>query len=273
MEKSQLTVLVIDDDIGTLTLIEIPLKRYGFEVLKATSGKTGLELFYAHRPDVIICDIMMPEVSGYDVLSTLRSDQSAAAVPFIFLSAKGQYADLRLGRELGADDYIVKPILYKDLIKAIEIALQRKKAFSDAATALPAKTYQVFLSYSRHDEATMLRIRESLSSHDLSAWVDTEVLEPGTPSWRKAIQKGIDEAGCVVVLLSPDAKDSRWVEAELDYAESQHKTIFPVLVRGDRSNAVPFGYTLAQWVDVVKNDFDSELQKLSKAIRKHLKLP
>ncbi len=107
----------------------------------------------------------------------------------------------------------------------------------------------IFLSYSRRDTDMMQRLRDDLRRAQLAVWTD-ENLKPGTPSWKQAIESALDAAGCVVVILSPDAKGSKWVKEELNYAENQELRIFPVLVAGDEKSAVPFGFSASQWVDI-----------------------
>lgn len=122
----------------------------------------------------------------------------------------------------------------------------------------------VFLSYSRTDLTTMARIRDDFQAAGLSVWTD-EQLEPGTPSWKDSIQEAIEEAGCVVVVLSPDAKKSPWVERELGYAASRGIKIFPVLARGTEQDAVPFELINAQWIDIRGHDAALQ-QKLIPAV-------
>lgn len=114
----------------------------------------------------------------------------------------------------------------------------------------------VFISYNHNDRAHMHLIRDGLTAAGLSTWTD-ESLEPGTPSWRSEVQTVIESAGCVVVILSPEAKESVWVGEELDYARVHKRRIFTVLIRGDESNAIPFGLTGVQWVDL--RDYDAGL--------------
>lgn len=135
--------------------------------------------------------------------------------------------------------------------------------------AARARPHDAFLSYSRRDSDVMRRVQGTLHTAGVRVWVDEQGLEPGTMSWKQAIQQAIEQASCLVVILSPDSKQSRWVQAELDYAESQSKKIFPILARGDKSSAVPFGYTMAQWVDI-QTDYDGEINKLVIAVRKFL---
>jgi hypothetical protein len=127
--------------------------------------------------------------------------------------------------------------------------------------------HDVFISYSHQDSILMVRISYDLRASGLTIWSDVD-LNPGTESWRKAIEDAIDEADCLVVIFSPDAKESKWVTAELDYATTQRKPIFPVLARGDEYDAVPFGFSTAQWIDVRDTSrYAHELPKLINAVR------
>jgi len=118
----------------------------------------------------------------------------------------------------------------------------------------------VFISYSRRDRSVMRIVRDALTSAGFTVWSD-ESLEPGSPSWKNDVQQAIEGAGCVVAILSPDAKDSEWVSEELNYARIHKRRVFTVLVRGDESNAVPFGLTGVQWVDM-RMDYDEGMKEL-----------
>ena len=124
-------VLLIEDDTvlreNTAELLE--LARY--EVVTASNGTKGLEEARKNLPDVIVCDIMMPEMDGYQVLDVLSKDQETRGIPFIFLSAKTERKDVRKGMELGADDYITKPFEEHELIGAIESRLARASILSE----------------------------------------------------------------------------------------------------------------------------------------------
>ncbi len=118
-------VLLIEDDKvlreNTAELLELA----DYKVFTAANGKKGVEAAKQFNPDVIICDIMMPEMDGYQVLEKLSEDREIQMVPFIFLSAKTERRDVRMGMELGADDYITKPFEESDLVGAIESRLAR----------------------------------------------------------------------------------------------------------------------------------------------------
>ncbi|MFD1614084.1 response regulator [Gelatiniphilus marinus] len=125
------TVLLIEDDAvlraNTAELLELS----GYKVFTASNGITGIEMAKMHRPDIIVCDIMMPELDGYAVLDKLSKNKSTKTIPFIFLSAKTERADVRKGMNLGADDYITKPFTEDDLISAIESRLAKVSILQD----------------------------------------------------------------------------------------------------------------------------------------------
>lgn len=127
MSTKQTTVLIIEDndDIreGTREILELA----GYQVYEAPEGKTGVELAIKHLPDVILCDIMMPELDGFGVLFMLSKNQQTAVIPFIFLTAKAERADMRKAMELGADDYLTKPFDDIELLNAIETRLKKRK--------------------------------------------------------------------------------------------------------------------------------------------------
>lgn len=125
-------VLIIEDhDAIRANVIEI-LEMALYTVFQAENGKVGVEMALKYLPDIILCDIMMPELDGYGVLYMLNKHIETSCIPFIFLTAKAEHADLRKGMELGADDYLIKPFDDMELLNAIDIRL-RKKAMAESA--------------------------------------------------------------------------------------------------------------------------------------------
>lgn len=121
------TILIIEDEVQTKKVLLDSLRFEGFTAIAADNGKAGLDLAQKHRPNLIVCDIMMPEMDGYEVLSTLRKQKSTTAIPIIFLSAKVSMKDLRLGMDLGAEDYLTKPCTVDRLLTAIKARLRRNR--------------------------------------------------------------------------------------------------------------------------------------------------
>lgn len=117
-------VLVVDDDVNISDLIEIYLAKEGYKVYKAHNGREALKIFNEKQVDLIMLDIMMPEMDGYETLKEIRK---TSQVSVVMLTAKGETFDKVLGLELGADDYIVKPFEPKELVARIRAVLRRYK--------------------------------------------------------------------------------------------------------------------------------------------------
>lgn len=124
-------VLLIEDDAGLRGNTAELLELSGYQVVEASNGKLGVEKAIQEHPDIVVCDIMMPELDGYGVLKSLADNESTKFIPFIFLSAKTDRKDIRLGMNLGADDYITKPFNEDDLITAIESRLAKAAILSE----------------------------------------------------------------------------------------------------------------------------------------------
>lgn len=125
-------ILVIDDAPEVREVIVNVLEAGGHEGIAAPDGATALELIREQVPDLIICDIMMPKMDGYELLEKLRAEPETMIVPFIFLTAKSDKTDQRRGMLLGADDYITKPFSVNELLKAVEVRLAKHEAVSRA---------------------------------------------------------------------------------------------------------------------------------------------
>jgi K+-sensing histidine kinase KdpD len=118
-------ILVIDDAEFILEGTAALLRFEGYDVLTAPNGKVGVETALAETPDLVLCDVSMPELDGYGVLDAIRSTDAVSTLPFIFLTARAEKADMRIGMEKGADDYLVKPFTRDELVAAIEAQWQK----------------------------------------------------------------------------------------------------------------------------------------------------
>jgi diguanylate cyclase (GGDEF)-like protein len=124
-------ILVIEDEQPVRENILDLLDAEGFDAIGAENGRIGVQLALQSVPDLVICDVMMPEVDGYGVLNALRQDPITATIPFIFLTAKAAKADLRQGMNLGADDYLTKPFTIAELLGAIATRLQKQATLQE----------------------------------------------------------------------------------------------------------------------------------------------
>ncbi|NJM15130.1 MAG: response regulator [Bacteroidales bacterium] len=123
MEKVK--ILVVEDDEQLMQTIESLLKLEGFEVHAATNGKIGFDQYMRCKPHLIVCDIMMPILSGLELFKKLQEEIENFATPFIFLTARAELQEIRQGMLLGADDYITKPFDNEDLVWAIKVRLEK----------------------------------------------------------------------------------------------------------------------------------------------------
>src|SRR5262245_61632779 len=128
-------ILVIEDEAETLENLVLMLEMEGYKAFSAPNGRAGVALARRELPDVILCDVSMPELDGYGVLETLRKDSATISIPFIFLTAKGDKKDLRIGMNLGADDYLTKPASAEEVLSAIRARLDRHSEKEQAAIA------------------------------------------------------------------------------------------------------------------------------------------
>ncbi|MBO3458098.1 EAL domain-containing response regulator [Aetokthonos hydrillicola Thurmond2011] len=119
-------ILVIEDEESVRENILDLLEAEGFETLAAANGRIGLQLALSESPDLVLCDLMLPEIDGYGVLTKLREEPFTATIPFIFLTARSARADFRQGMDLGADDYLTKPFTRVELLSAITSRLSKQ---------------------------------------------------------------------------------------------------------------------------------------------------
>jgi len=121
------TILLVEDDTALRENTAELLEFSNYKVLTAPNGRIGIEKAKTHTPDIIVCDIMMPEVDGYGVLEALSRDSTTRNIPFIFLSAKTEHKEIRKGMDMGADDYLTKPFEEDELLSAIESRMAKAR--------------------------------------------------------------------------------------------------------------------------------------------------
>jgi diguanylate cyclase (GGDEF)-like protein len=188
------TILVIEDELPIRELIAEMLMLEDFEVLQAGNGREGIDIAQSQCPNLIICDVMMPVLDGYGVLTALQQDTSTASIPFIFLTARGTKQDIRYGMNLGADDYLIKPFTQDELLDAISIRLRKQaNSLQQYRSELESKQEQLdYLLY--HDPLTQLPNQLSLQDKFQQIVVSVAPTIPSTP----------DEVTFPLILISLD---------------------------------------------------------------------
>ncbi|MCL4507403.1 MAG: response regulator [Chloroflexi bacterium] len=131
-------ILVIEDDTDLRQNLVDLLELEEYEVFSGADGEEGLTCARECLPDLIVCDIMMPKLDGYGVLKELRADPNCLVIPVIFLTAKTDRQSVRMGMELGADDYLTKPFTQQELLRSIQTQLSKRTAIK-AALRWPAQ--------------------------------------------------------------------------------------------------------------------------------------
>jgi putative two-component system response regulator len=133
------TLLVVEDDPAMLIALRDILENAGYIILTAENGQEALKVLSNSKPELILSDIAMPVMDGFDLLEAVRQRPSGATIPFIFLTARGTREDIFTGKSLGVDDYITKPVTSKELLSAVRARLQRADEFAMMAQLLAAK--------------------------------------------------------------------------------------------------------------------------------------
>lgn len=154
-------ILVIEDNLEVRENVCEILELDGYDVISAENGKKGVQLSYEHTPDLILCDVMMPELDGFGVLKILSKNESTKNIPFIFLTAKAENTDFRKGMGLGADDYLTKPFDDTQLLEAIEMRIRKSGSTS---------------SYNKNDKGIQQFFSEVKAQKDFEALIsDKEI--------------------------------------------------------------------------------------------------
>ena len=140
MENSLGKILVVEDESKLARFIELELKHEGYDVVLAENGRIGIEKYYEEEPDVILLDLMLPELNGIEVCRRIRKESS---VPIIMLTAKGETMDKIAGLDSGADDYVTKPFAIEELFARIRVALRRRSGHSDSGNILAVEDLKI----------------------------------------------------------------------------------------------------------------------------------
>lgn len=161
-------ILVIDNEAATRDVILEVLTLGNFNAITAGSGRQGIHLAQQHLPSLILCDIMMPDLDGYEVLCTIRQEPSTASIPFVFLTARSLRSDQRQGMELGADDYLTKPFTGAELLSTVTAQLDKRAKIQHQAveqssqiSALQQQVKELYM-LSEHKEKLLENLSQGL---------------------------------------------------------------------------------------------------------------
>ena len=125
MSQGKRTILIVDDEEDVLDLLQLVFETSGFEVRRASTGKSAVSSAYEQPPDVVLLDVMMPEMDGWQVLRTLKGDERTRKVPVVMLSARAERRDKMIGLQEGAEGYIAKPFSPAEVVREVQRFLER----------------------------------------------------------------------------------------------------------------------------------------------------
>lgn len=180
-------ILIIEDNEDVRENLEEILDLYGYDTETAINGTDGVKKALANPPDIILCDIMMPELDGYGTLKILSQKPITADIPFVFLTAKSEKEDFRRGMNLGADDYITKPFYKDDLLQVIEMRLKKSERLKQALPA-DSQEFNAFIN-----EARAIKVLNELSAeHTVQNFRKKDIIieEGTTPRYLYLVQLG-----------------------------------------------------------------------------------
>jgi DNA-binding NarL/FixJ family response regulator len=167
-------ILVVEDERPMRRNLVTILKMERFDVFEAEDGRKGIAAAREHQPDLIFCDITMPGLDGHGVLRELRADPQTAGIPLVFLTARGDKSDFRTGMNLGADDYLVKPVQVEELLQVIKSRLRRRQQIAPAAKpkAEPSPALLVALGLSPREADVLFWLAQGKSNSDICTLLD-----------------------------------------------------------------------------------------------------
>ena len=145
------TILVVEDDRDIVEVLRYNLAKDGFKVLEARDGERGFEQARRTKPDVIVLDLMLPGLDGLEVCRRLRDDEELAGIPVLMLTAKGEEADIVIGLEMGADDYVTKPFSPRELVARVRAVQRRAKARRGKTAKTRVEVHELVLDKTRHE--------------------------------------------------------------------------------------------------------------------------
>jgi DNA-binding NarL/FixJ family response regulator len=164
------SILIIEDDPSYICMMEVLLQMEGFAVRTAPDGQVGLAMIRVRKPDLILCDIMMPDMDGHRVLETLRAEKALADVPFIFVTAMGERTDVRRGMSAGADDYLPKPFSAEELLAAVTGRIRRHELIIQERSNSVFLTEQAIIrnNITRREREILLLVGKGATSREIA---------------------------------------------------------------------------------------------------------
>lgn len=207
-------VLIVDDDVQTLRLVGLMLERQGYKILAANTGSQAIQMARTEHPDVVVLDIMMPDMDGYEVTRRLRQDTETSNIPILMFTAKSQVEDKVSGYESGADDYLTKPIHPAELTAHLRALLARNKA---RGTVIRERGYTIgVLAAKGGVGVSTLVLNTAIAFHQKTkAEVIAAEMRPGQGTWGIELSNNLTEGLGNLLRMRPGDISASTLENEL----------------------------------------------------------
>lgn len=203
-------ILIVEDDPSVVVFAVDNLEYMGYDVTVARNGKDGLKQANSLKPDLIILDVMMPEMDGFEVCRSLKSKTETKDIPILMLTAKGQVQDKVKGFSVGADDYLPKPYEKDEFEARVKALIRRAESNYHKNDIDLLQSPLIFLSYARSDIQQVENLYNLLSDKGYQPWMDLHNIRGGE-DWLHAIYSAIDECQFFIAILSNNSVNRRGV--------------------------------------------------------------
>lgn len=243
-------ILIIDDDLDTLRLVGLILQKQGYQIAAASNGTQGLEKTNEEKPDLILLDVMMPEMDGYEVARRLRQNPKTAKIPILMFTAKSQLDDKVSGFEAGADDYLTKPTHPTELQAHVKALLTRAASEIDASVSIEKKAFVIGLLSVRGGlgvSTIALNLGSYLQSETKSTTIVAEI-QQGTGTI--GLDLGFEEYDEFASLLKSAPDDLN--AAKIKEALNKHKSGLQLLLASEQPKDTPLTESLPQYKEICR---------------------
>ncbi len=265
-------ILIVDDEPFNVDYLEQELEDLGYEIISATSGQEALSQVAEKKPDLVLLDIMMPGMDGFEVCRTLKGDEDTRLIPIIFMTALGAVEDRIKGIEAGADDFLTRPVDERELRARIKTALKLKQAIERKIGKVGRVQdrlggHQVFVSYPSEHAAVATAIFNELTIAGFSCWMAPKSVPAGS-TYASSITEAIEKSQVMILVCAAATNESEHCESEVGIAHDRGVKILPFRIENVRpSKSLEYYLSKRHWMDAFPGRMEEHIHQLPDTLR------